>query len=266
MRAVEDLDVGAFVGPLERERDGTQVGREVLVGHAGDVEAVLDEGQVRDRLLAALALGDGVGERRLAEFHVFEIEGVDFAGAVHAEQQRGGVRPLAARRRDVDVAGDRVDGHVVEEELLGVDADHRGDLVVDAFDLGPVGALGGRAVAGVEGEDGGALRVADEENAFGSEGQRAGRLQVGRALVEAVGEVGAAGGGEEQRGGQGRQEETGRAHGPSPCDRGRAERTTPPIMPHPGADASRKCAAGPPRSHAEQTFVPTRSTHRSTQR
>ena len=124
--------------------------------------------------------------------------------------------------RNVDVAGDRVDGHVVEEQLLGVDADHRGDLVVEAFDLGPIRAFGGGAVAGVDGEDGGALRVADEEDAVGAEGELAGGFQIGRALLEAVGEIGAAAGrhaGEQQGGGQGRQEETDarRTHGPSPC-------------------------------------------------
>ena len=167
MCAVEDLDARALVGVLEWERDGPQFGGKLLVRQAGDVDVALDVGDLRDRLLALL--GRGVGQRSLGELDVLQVHFFELAFAVGLQHDRDGVGSFAAGERQISVARRRVDGQVVDHNLLDVGAQQRGDLAVDVHEL--EFAFGGRgAVAGVDGEDGGALGVADEQDAFRTEG------------------------------------------------------------------------------------------------
>src|SRR5207253_574274 len=78
---------------------------------------------------------------------------------------------------------DRVHLHVGDGDRVG--PEQAGELGVDAVEVDRAAAAGA-LVAGVDGEDGGGGRVADEQDAVGAERQGGRRLDVRGALGEAV--------------------------------------------------------------------------------
>ena len=189
MRAVEDLHARALVGFCERERNRPQARVEVLVGQPGNVNAAVEVRQVRDRF-AALAALCRLGKLRLGEVHVLERELVDLAFPVHFHHDRRCIRPAAARQRQVGVARRGVDGQVVDQDFLLGRAEHGRDLTIDAFDLERAGSSVGCAVARVDGKDGRALGIAQEQDSLGTEGQWPSRLHIRRAFLQTRRQIG----------------------------------------------------------------------------
>ena len=191
VRAVPDLDPGALAGGLEGERNAAQAGGELFVGEAGDQHLAIDVLQLGDGLHALPVLlrlieqGDGhvldVGERNFGEL----------AARGGAQDHGNGIGAASARDRDVDVLRDRVDDDVLNQDLVGGRAEHGGDLLVDALDFEAGAGFRRRAVVHIEGDDRAADGVADEEDAVGSHGERAGGFEFDftRRHVDAGGET-----------------------------------------------------------------------------
>src|SRR5262249_27502887 len=161
VRAMKDLDARAVINFLEGVGNGAELRGKLLARQAGDVDNSFDELNVGNGLLAELSLG-GFWQGRLGVGHIFKINLFQLTLATDTEDHRGGVRALAARQREVDFAADRVDLHVVDLQLLRVDAQQRGYFAVETLDVDAAVSFAGLAVADVNGEDGGALRIADE--------------------------------------------------------------------------------------------------------
>ena len=113
---------------------------------------------------------------------------LSLAGRVGAQDHGNGVGAAAARDRDVDVLRDRVDHHVLNQDLVGGGAEHGGDLLVDALDFEIGGGFRRRPVIDVERDDRRAEGVADEEDAVGADGERAGGFEVDLPGLHAGGE------------------------------------------------------------------------------
>jgi hypothetical protein len=113
----------------------------------------------------------------VAGFVSSALENFDLFRTIDLDQHGHGIRAAAAADAKISIARNGIHGQVGNQDFLGVDADGAGDFGVDTLHFDGAGRLGG-GVAGVDGEDGGALGVADEKNALGPEGQRSYRFEI----------------------------------------------------------------------------------------
>ena len=176
MRAVEDLNAGSLVCRVERERDGAQRRGEFLIGKAGDEDLAIDVGEIGDRFhtragaSARLRFGRGrIGEGNLGVLHAVELDFLELAGSIKAQENGRRLRPAPARDAEIDFVRYGVDGDVINYDLIGRGAEQRGNLFVCGFQIDGY-ARGGFIVIGIDGEDCAAHGVACKEYAIGSEG------------------------------------------------------------------------------------------------
>ena len=174
----------------ERERDGDQARREFLVREPGDEDAAVDVGDVGDRFVRSgspRCLAPGREHWAARPWRTGRPRAANSSSLPSAPTRRStgsGVGPAAAGDRQIDIARHRVDRQVVDQDLLGLGPEHGGDLAGHVLDL--TGALGaGVRSRGVDREDGGPLGVAHEEDPVGPEAERAGRLDLRFALLQA---------------------------------------------------------------------------------
>jgi hypothetical protein len=124
-------------------------------------------------------------------------------GAIASDlDDRGLTGTGAALHGEVHVARCRVHLHVVDRHVFLGDAQRGRNLAVDLLDIH--GLIAGRlGVGGVDGEDRGGGRVADEQQPLGAEGQSGCGFHVRGALAQpVVGGVGRSDNREQERGGQ----------------------------------------------------------------
>ena len=105
---------------------------------------------------------------------------------LHSDEERNGFGPAAARDRQVDISRSRIDGQIVDHDLLGIGAEHRGNLAGDVLDLELALFCRLGVVAGVDREERRPCGIAHEQNAVGPEGKRPGRLQIRFPFLEAA--------------------------------------------------------------------------------
>ena len=201
--AVVDLDARALVHRPERIRDHPHLGRELFVRQARDIQVAADEGHVRNGLHAHQPRGvyqvgvvvhrDGSavrehqrrrGRRRIGHpdlriADAVERNDVDLARPVHTDEDRHRASAHPAHRGNVGVARLRIDHHVGDHQVAGVNAEQPGDLLVDSGHILRSGRAPGHLLGQLQGGDGHVLAVGREDHARGSERQFSDVLELG---------------------------------------------------------------------------------------
>ncbi len=121
--------------------------------------------------------GIGHPDARVAD--LVEGDDLDLARAVHAQEDRHRAVAEPAHHREPGVAGPRVDHHVGDQQVAGIDAEQRGDLPIDRGHVPRPRRPAGHLLAEMQGGDGHLLGVGREEHAFGPERQLADVLELG---------------------------------------------------------------------------------------
>ena len=181
MRPVENSHPRAVVGPFKRKGEGPQRRGKLLVGESRDDHPALDEGEVRDRFhslvsaspaLAGFLVGGGVWQLGDGVLNILQGQNPQLAAGTDGHNGRIGAGTLPAHDRQVGRLRGGVDGQVNDPDLIRRRAQDSGHLGVQLLDLEAAGGLVGRLGRGLDGDDGGRLRVGDKQDPIRAGGQR----------------------------------------------------------------------------------------------
>src|SRR5260370_23869620 len=118
---------------------------------------------------------------------------------IHAHNHRGSIGSTAARDRQICRFRNRIHREVVHQNLIRSRAEHRGDFLVNARNLDFATGTRRRPVFGVERDDRGVRRIADEQDAVRPESQRTSRFELGLTRRQSRARAECEGRGERQR-------------------------------------------------------------------
>ena len=172
------LHLGRLANLAEGKRNRPQGGRELLVGETGDHHAAVGEGDVRNRFrawirtaasLARHSVDRGVGKHGFARLNTVERDDLKLSTRSNPHDHRRPVRAPSARNGKIGIPRDRIHRQVVDQDLIRLRPEQRGDLEIQfrhlqfAFDL---------RVGRGHGVDRRSLRIRHEQYPLRSEGDR----------------------------------------------------------------------------------------------